>query len=517
MAINVSDQFKVNVSLPVDSRIVAANSTARTNIQFKYDGLQVFDLSDRKTYVWNSSTTTWSPADVSGTGDVNRIPRWSSSSGLTSSCIYFTTVYGNSQGKVGINTTSTIQGTFQINSPGAGSQPILISNYSTSNFIASNYYYSVTDQFFTPSAGSGAIKFRANGEIFFYSRSYNQPGFTPPALGITNDTESASGLVLRIVPDGLGFNGWVDFRRSLYLGGGSGGGALIRTNTVLSTVSTPDYSFLADNQTGIYRPASGTIGFSITGSQKMILNSSGLLISSSGNVTSPSSRLHIDGGNGVATYLQVTQGTTTGTGANTGLLIGLGGTGYPYFISRPFSTEYPLGNPMLFAFGTSGAIRYRFSPQQLSIYSNPNGESFANVNATANITGGNGSRVVVGSNSISGSGTLTVGTLFVPSNSIVVVEATFVTYVGGNFLSRKRYSMYSVASGGIITSQNSGLVTISGYSVPGILAQASTPSITGIIDGGSFVITSTNQIRMTVNISSSGSSVVSYTATIYDF
>jgi hypothetical protein len=516
MAINVSDQFKVNVSLPVDSRIVAANSTARTNIQFKYDGLQVFDLSDRKTYVWNSSTTTWSPADVSGTGDVNRIPRWSSSAGLTSSCIYFTAVYGNSQGKVGVNTTSTIQGTFQINSPGAGSQPILISNYNTSNFIASNYYYSGTDQFFTPLVGSGAIKFRANGEIFFYSRSYNQGVFTPPALGITNDTESASGLVLRIVPDGPGFNGWVDFRRSLYLGGGSGGGALIRTNTVLSTVSTPDYSFLADNQTGIYRPASGTIGFSIAGAQKMILNSNGLLISSFDNVTSPASRLHIDGGNGVNTYIQITQGTTTGTTAFKGLLVGLSGAGYPYVQTRQTTTEFPLGNPILFAF-SNGNIRYRFSSNQLSIYSNTNGENFATANGSANITGGAGSKVVIGSNSSSAvSGTFTVGTLLVPSNSIVAIEATFVTRVGGNFLSRKIFSQYSVGSGGTITTQNTGLATISGYT-QGVLAQASSPSITGISNGGTFDISTTNQIKMNVSVTGSGNSVVSYTATIYDF
>lgn len=516
MAINISDQFKVNVSLPVDSRMVVANSTARTNIQFKYDGLQVFDLSDRKTYVWNSSTTTWSPADVSGTGDVNRIPRWSTTSGLTSSCIYFTTVYGNSQGKVGINTTSTIQGTFQINSPGAGSLPILISNYSSSNFIASNYYYSGTDQFFSPLSGSGAIKFRSNGEVFFYTRSYNQGVFTPPALGITDDTASASGLIFRLVPDGPGFNGWIDFRRNLFIGGGSGGGALIRTNSALSTISTPDYTFLGDDQTGIYHPSAQTIGMSIGGSQKMILKGEGLLISSSNNVTVPASRLHIDGGNGVNTYMQITQGTTTGTTANKGLLIGLSGAGYPYVSSRQFTTEFPLGNPILFSF-SNGNIRYRFSSNQLSIYSRSEGENFSTVNGSANITGGAGSKVVIGSNLAAGTATFTVGTLLVPSNSIVAIEATFITRLGTNFLSRKIFSQYSVNSSGIITTQNTGLATISGYAIQGVLAQAGSLSTSGITNGGTFNISTTNQIKMNVTVASSATSTVSYTATIYDF
>lgn len=515
MAINISDQFKVNVSLPVDSRMVVANPTARTNIQFKYDGLQVFDLSDRKTYVWNSSTSAWSPADVSGTGDVNRIPRWSTTSGLTSSCIYFTTVYGNSQGKVGINTTSTIQGTFQINSPGAGSLPILISNYSSSNFIASNYYYSGTDQFFSPSSGSGAIKFRSNGEVFFYTRSYNQGVFTPPALGITDDTASASGLIFRLVPDGPGFNGWIDFRRNLFIGGGSGGGALIRTNSALSTISTPDYTFLGDDQTGIYHPSAQTIGMSIGGSQKMILKGEGLLISSSNNVTVPASRLHIDGGNGVNTYMQITQGTTTGTNANTGLLIGLSGTGYPYIVSRKSTTEFPLGNPILFAF-SNGNIRYRFSSNQLSIYSNSNGENFSTANGSANITGGVGSKVVIGSNLATGTATFTVGTLLVPSNSIVAIEATFITRLGTNFLSRKIFSQYSVNSSGIITTQNTGLATIGGYT-QGVLAQAGSATTAGITNGGTFNISTTNQIKMNVIVASSATSTVSYTATIYDF
>lgn len=59
MSINIIDNFSVNVSKPIDSRMVVANSTARNSITYKYDGMKVFQQDDRKTYIWNSGTSTW--------------------------------------------------------------------------------------------------------------------------------------------------------------------------------------------------------------------------------------------------------------------------------------------------------------------------------------------------------------------------------------------------------------------------------------------------------------------------
>jgi hypothetical protein len=50
--INIADQFKVNISLPIDSRIVASGSTARNAIPYKYDGLVIYDGHHRLTTTW---------------------------------------------------------------------------------------------------------------------------------------------------------------------------------------------------------------------------------------------------------------------------------------------------------------------------------------------------------------------------------------------------------------------------------------------------------------------------------
>jgi hypothetical protein len=56
--ISLITNFNINAFAPIDSRIVATNSTMRDNIQYKYEGLKVYDLSDKKTYNWTG--VTWS-------------------------------------------------------------------------------------------------------------------------------------------------------------------------------------------------------------------------------------------------------------------------------------------------------------------------------------------------------------------------------------------------------------------------------------------------------------------------
>ena len=55
MAINITDGFNLNYAAPVDYRMVVANSTARLALTYKYDGLKVFQLDTRVSYIWNPS------------------------------------------------------------------------------------------------------------------------------------------------------------------------------------------------------------------------------------------------------------------------------------------------------------------------------------------------------------------------------------------------------------------------------------------------------------------------------
>lgn len=56
MSIEIIDGFRLNRSVPIDERIVASGSTARNNIDYKYNGLRVFDTFDNIPYVWLNNT-----------------------------------------------------------------------------------------------------------------------------------------------------------------------------------------------------------------------------------------------------------------------------------------------------------------------------------------------------------------------------------------------------------------------------------------------------------------------------
>jgi hypothetical protein len=54
--ISIITNFDVNQSVPIDSRLVATNSTSRNNIVYKYEGLKVYQTDNQLTYTWNGST-----------------------------------------------------------------------------------------------------------------------------------------------------------------------------------------------------------------------------------------------------------------------------------------------------------------------------------------------------------------------------------------------------------------------------------------------------------------------------
>jgi hypothetical protein len=56
--ISIISSFDVNAFAPIDSRLVANNSSNRESIIYKYVGLKVYQIDVNKTYVWNGLT--WS-------------------------------------------------------------------------------------------------------------------------------------------------------------------------------------------------------------------------------------------------------------------------------------------------------------------------------------------------------------------------------------------------------------------------------------------------------------------------
>lgn len=428
MAINISEQFIVNVALPVDSRIVASNSNDRDAIVYKYDGLRVFLQDDRKTYVWNESSSTWTLAELSGSGESNYIARWSSSLGLTASPLYAVNGVSNVSGKVGINTNSPAS-EFQINGDGGSSQPFVVQK-DNGTMIAHNWYNDGNDQFFNIVAGSGAVKFRSNGEIWILTRNGGAS-----AINSSDGVYTNAAAVFR--SDSISLTKVTTFN----IGNSPVSSARIRATNSFSSAITPDYTWFGNDNTGFFHPSNNVIGITIGGSRRAIINSNGLLLSQNPSIVGPAARLHIDNAGFFNSIIKFTSGPTTGTGANNGFDVGINTGGFPIFSSR-YNNQ-----PFLFNFGAR--TFWSISRNNISYY--PDGPSF-------NLA--DGTRIITGSiiRQFSGAATHTIGTFSVPNNSQVSIEATFVSSFDTGvsprqFRSNKTVRQYIVNNSGTILEQ----------------------------------------------------------------
>lgn len=500
MAINIQEQFQVNISLPIDSRVVTSGTASRNAIAYKYDGLVVFDTADRKTYAWNDSSSSWSLTDLSGSGQNGYVSRWSSDTGLTASPIVVLDVSSNTNGKIGINTSSsTIREVFQVNSANTSSQPFVIHKGSANNILASNWYNAGgTDNYFDSASGSGAIKFKSDGQVWIITRGSNTVAM--------NSSDTINSNVIAIFEDAR-----VNFLKQVHFNSSgtsnTSSAAFIRSMSGYSTPTSPDYTWWYNDQTGIYHPANDRIGISIAGTQKFILNSTGLLLSSNSSISVPSSRLHLDGGSSGSSYMQFTTGSVTGTGANNGFMIGISNTGYASLQSRYNN------NPFLFIF-SNGNNYYRMDRNQLSIYSNSIGETISTV------TSGGGHRTIYGtrSNFSPSLGILEIGSITVPNSCYFSIEATFTaglpTTPNRQFRTNKIIASYAVNSSGVITPQNSTDPGFTSTSSGISLAMLKSSSASGI-NGGTFDISTINTVKFVQGFSvSSGHSTVAFTAVI---
>ncbi len=328
MSINIQDTFQVNIGRPIDTRIVATTSAVREAITYKYDGLSVFQLSDRKTYVWNQSTSTWSSSDITGAGQDKYFARFDGAYGLTTSSMYMVVGSSPTKGRIGINSNDPKE-IVQINPDTGVADPFVISQ-ATNTILATNWYNDGTDKTFTSAQPSMAIKFtRADGSINFLSRA--------SSTSALNSSDSFnSNIVARFTLS------QINLLKDLNLNNNNTNtsAAYIRATASNSTKALPDYTWTNDKDTGIYHPSSGRMGFAIDGSQKAVLTANGLLISGSDTtLTAPNQRLHLNGNTGAETFILISNGTTTGTGAVDSFLIGVNNLGWPQLQSGLFQLD----------------------------------------------------------------------------------------------------------------------------------------------------------------------------------
>lgn len=313
MAIEIIDGFKLSTAVPVDSRIVASGSIARSAIPYKYEGLRVFDTSDSIAYVWMNNN--WASENKSSLSIPSNItPNFTSGSGYKAGQVL----------KV-LNTNNQLT-----NSNILEVEYLDVNNNITSKTVAINHasVSSVNNPF------DSQIKLDVNGTIkanSFIGIGSNLTSLdaTKITIGKLNPTTQllpgTSDYVLRTNSAGTGVE-WVP-ASSLSSGVGISSAATSGSTSLLthyltfvedgittasglkvyresgqpigvipqngqivvketSAPSSPPYSFKGDVNTGIYRSGPGQVSISSSGNQRFEVNSNSVRVPSGTDATS---------------------------------------------------------------------------------------------------------------------------------------------------------------------------------------------------------------------------------------
>ena len=504
MAINIQDNFQLNIKLPIDDRIVASGSSGRSAIASfrRYDGLSVYDTFDRKTYHWNDDIGNWTTADVAGSGLNNSLSRWSGTTGLTSSGLFFSTGVSLNSGKLGINTNNPLA-LIHLVSDGAGPTQFVVHGYASGVIFGQNFFNNGSDQYMTFGAGSAAIRMSTTPDIDFLVRPFSRVD----ALDTTSNTD----VILRI--EGVA-GGRIFSKKDIVMNYPPGtnqsqGSLLLRAGSGWSSKTVPDITWWYNDQCGFFHPSVDTIGITLGGVQFGKFTNSGLLLATDANISTPNYKIHIDSGNSQQSFIQFTQGSTTGVGSGFGVLMGINSDGNAAIFSR-YNSSQERGLVIGFS-GTT--VWHKFNRNSYTQYPLSLGTNNPNSNAISRVTTGSKFSGLIYSTSA-----VVIESLTLPNNCQVSVEATFVSSIFTSpkqFRTTKILSHFTVNASGVVTTQNTGSnQSYSGSSEAQLIANLSSSSATAI--DKAYFTTSANTINMVSKFNSlfSGSSVVSYTAII---
>ena len=302
MAIEIIDGFKVSSAVPVDNRIVASGSNARSAIAYKYEGLRVFDTYDSTPYVWLSNT--WKKesqnslsATVTLGFESNSIYRvgqilkvYDSAKTLTNSNI-FEKLTLNAQGGVtnraiainhidagGSNTPNTVSNTVQLDVNGSIKAISFEGNGANITDISPLYFNTGTNKIQINQIEPGDNGYFLGNEAGALKWLDLSAGFSPTSLTATVETNSpiveylifinnsgnvhkrfANNNLIGVIPS----TGQIVVKNSIAVGGG---------------VTSPPYSFIDDQDTGIYNSAAGSVGISSNGSKRVEIDTNGLKV-----------------------------------------------------------------------------------------------------------------------------------------------------------------------------------------------------------------------------------------------
>jgi hypothetical protein len=318
MAIQIVDNFQVNIAQAIDNRLVVGPGQFYTNkdsLPYKYAGMRVWDLNVNIPYVWDGATfSTEAASSVSGSGTANYIPKFVSPGNVIQNSIIYDNAtnvgigtitpdkkltvngdiksmvgfgfYGNGSQITNINASNITSGTLQLtylqNSPVAQPGSILVSALSQPV-----YTFNMTVDS-PPLAGSGGSTLPGVGGVPGVVTVLNFKNFAGPSRIYSYDSGDTTEFRFENHPGGTYLYlrpGFIDTNVPLRVSSGSAG--------------SPSLSFTSDPDTGIYKSGTNQLGFTTGGSNRMSLSTTQLSILStvttyfyaSGSAASPTIKI----------------------------------------------------------------------------------------------------------------------------------------------------------------------------------------------------------------------------------
>lgn len=309
MAIQIIDGFKLSSARPIDDRIVASGSVARSAIAYKYEGLRVFDTLDGIPYVWynnqwtkENSTglavpSTITPGYISTisyrAGQILKV--YDNNKLLTNSSMFeveFLSPTGAITGKtvaINHNTPSSVNSAAKLHVLGT----IIATNFSGSGANITNIdpinFNTTTNKIQISQIGAGTSNYilRTNSTgtaLEWVSASALSSGLNVSKVGNTPNIHYIT-FAQDIDDFATSLGGLLVYKTSnRVIGVIPSSGQIIVKGT--SDVATPPYSFVGETNTGIYKSDTNQVSISISGNQKFEVSTTYVRIPSGSSISS---------------------------------------------------------------------------------------------------------------------------------------------------------------------------------------------------------------------------------------
>ncbi len=317
MAIQIIDNFEVNIAKAIDNRLVVGPGqfyTNKDNLPYKYPGMRVWDLNVSIPYVWTGTTfSTESASSVSGSGTPNYVPKFVAPGNVIQNSLIFDNAtnvgistitpdkkltvngdirssgaggfYGIGSNITNINATNITSGTLTLTRLQNTAQ---VGSILTSNVTQPTYTFNMTVD--TPPGNSGGSTLPGVGGVAGIVTVLNFKNFGAPSRIYSYDGGDGRQLILENSPNA---NPAVPTSPQLVLDTGE-----IRSSAVLKAPyflagngsgSQPSISFQSQSNMGFYRLGTNVMAFSNSGLVKILYTATTMALQSGYDISVSSS------------------------------------------------------------------------------------------------------------------------------------------------------------------------------------------------------------------------------------